>query len=186
MRDRLLDAAIDVLAADGVAGVTTRRVAAEVGASAPAIYELFGDKSGLVRAVFFEGFRRLGSALADLPPPTGAVDDLVRAASTFRAFAQANPRLFEVMYTRPFADFDPSTAERDLGGVTRRALIDRIDACVESGALRADPTDIAHALLGLVIGLVTEETGGWLGAKPADRDRRWRVAIEAMLTGFGG
>ena len=44
---------------DGIAGFTTRRVAQEAETSTPAVYELFGDKAGLVREVFFEGFRLL-------------------------------------------------------------------------------------------------------------------------------
>ena len=44
---------------DGVAAFTTRNVARGAATSIPAVYELFGDKSGLVREVFFEGFRQL-------------------------------------------------------------------------------------------------------------------------------
>ena len=59
MRERVLQAAMDMLASDGVAEFTTRRLAQHAGTSTPAVYELFGDKAGLVREVFFEGFRLL-------------------------------------------------------------------------------------------------------------------------------
>lgn len=184
LRHRLLDVAVDLLADGGVAAVTTRRVAEAAGASPPAIYELFRDKAGLVRAVFFEGFRRLGAELDALPTPTGEVDEVVAAVEVFRRFTRANPRLFEVMYSRPFAAFTPTPEEQALGDGTRRSLVDRVARCVEAGGLAADPTDIAHALLGLAIGLATQETAGWLGATDADADRRWDQATRALLDGY--
>jgi AcrR family transcriptional regulator len=63
MRDRVLSAAVEILATDGVAGLTARRVAHDAQTSTPAVYELFGDKGGLIRAVFFEGFRLLAGHL---------------------------------------------------------------------------------------------------------------------------
>ena len=49
MRDRVLAAAVDLLAQEGAAGLTARSLAARAETSAPALYELFGDKSGVVR-----------------------------------------------------------------------------------------------------------------------------------------
>lgn len=184
LRDRLLHATIDLLAEEGASAVSTRRVASRVGAQAPAIYELFADKAGLVRAVFFEGFRRLGEALDDLPPPSGEPDDVVASMEVFRAFVQANPQLFAVMYSRPFAEFSPTAEEQALGDRTRAHLVDRIRACTESGTLTGDPVDLAHGVLALAIGLATQETGGWLGHTAGDRDRRWSDATRALLAGY--
>jgi AcrR family transcriptional regulator len=185
LRDRLLDAAIDVLAEDGVAAVTTRAVAARAGTTAPAIYELFTDKAGLVRAVFFKGFEQLGGMLEALPDPTGTPDEITATVEVFRAFTRSHPRLFEVMYSRPFADFQPSPDEQALGDTTRAALVARARACVDAGHLTGDPVDIAHAVLGLAIGLATQEAAGWLGSTPRDRTRRWNAAVEALVAGFG-
>ena len=54
LRDQVLKVAISTLNEDGLSGFTTRRVAELAGTSVPAVYELFQDKPGLVRAVFFE------------------------------------------------------------------------------------------------------------------------------------
>jgi AcrR family transcriptional regulator len=59
LRERMLRVAVDALESEGVGGFTTRRVAQEAANRLPAVYELFGDKAGLVRAIFFEGFRLL-------------------------------------------------------------------------------------------------------------------------------
>ena len=72
LRDRLLDVAIATLSEEGIARFTTRRVAERAGTSVPAVYELFDDKAGLVRAMFFEGFRLLGGELAKVPVTDGS------------------------------------------------------------------------------------------------------------------
>ena len=64
LRDRVLGVAITTLGEEGIARFTTRRVAERAGTSVPAVYELFDDKAGLVRAMFFEGFRLLGDTYA--------------------------------------------------------------------------------------------------------------------------
>jgi AcrR family transcriptional regulator len=185
LRQQLVDVTVDLLASEGAAAITTRRVASRANTSAPAIFELFGDKTGLVRALFFEGFRRLRAHLEELPPARGAVADLIEFVHTFRAFTLEHPALFEVMYNKPFEAFSPSTDERAVGDATRSILVDRTAACVQAGRLRGDPVDIAHAILALAIGLATQETAGWLGSTRRARDRRWEHGVDALLRGFG-
>ena len=80
-----------MLSEDGVSGFTTRRVAERAQTSVPAVYELFTDKAGLVRAVYFEGFRRLGRALAAVPETTAPLVDLERLIPVFRRFCLDYP-----------------------------------------------------------------------------------------------
>ncbi len=69
LREHVLDVAIAMLAADGVTGFTTRRLAQRAQTSTPAVYELFGDKAGLLREVFFAGFRLLRGRRCAWPGP---------------------------------------------------------------------------------------------------------------------
>ena len=81
LRDRVLAAAVDLLAEEGAAGLTARSLAARAETSAPALYELFGDKSGVVRELYFEGFRQLFGELAALGESADPVADLWALAS---------------------------------------------------------------------------------------------------------
>jgi AcrR family transcriptional regulator len=184
LRERLVRAAVDTLAEHGPAGFTTRRVAACAATSVPAVYELFGDKAGLVREVFFEGFRRLGDALAALPRPAGPRADLERAIHVLRRFTVDNVELAGVMFGRPFTAFDPGPAELAAGAAVREAVLSRVRRCVESGALAGDPVDIAHVLLALVQGLAGQQAAGWLGTSRASVNRRWALGCRAVLDGF--
>ncbi len=134
LRDRVLAVAVDLLAEEGAAGLTARSLAARADTSAPALYELFGDKSGVVRELYFEGFRQLseraGGAARRRPtrsPTCGAL------ATAYRRFIRANRELAEVMFSRPFTDFSPdrtswrrrarsaSSSWAGCGGASRRA-----------------------------------------------------------------
>jgi AcrR family transcriptional regulator len=189
LRDRVLRVAVDTLTGEGVAGFTTRRVAQQAATSTPAVYELFGDKAGLVREVYFEGFRLLRRRLDALNDGDDPRADLVRLMQLFREFVRRNPVLADVMFSRPFADFDPGPAERDAGSQVREFTVAHVQRCMDAGILRAgagtgNATDVAHALLALAQGLAAQENAGWLGTSKASRDRRWKLAIGAMLDGL--
>lgn len=184
LRDRLITAAVAVLEEEGVGGLTTRKVAHDAATSTPAVYELFGDKAGLVRGVFFEGFRLLGERLDALRSGADPRRDLLRVVAVLRRFIADNPVLAEVMFSRPFADFDPGRDELAAGARVRRCIESRVRRCMEAGVLAGDETDAGHVLLAVVHGLAAQERAGLLGTSKASVDRRWRLAVEAVLRGL--
>jgi AcrR family transcriptional regulator len=141
-----------MLESDGVGGFTARRIAHEADTSMPAVYELFGDKAGLVREVFFEGFRLLRRQFEQPGEPADPLAALVRVIETFRAFARANPVLSDVMFSQPFADFDPGPAELKAGSAVRDFIVERVRRCLKAGVLAGDELDIAHVLVALAQG----------------------------------
>jgi AcrR family transcriptional regulator len=185
LREHIVQVAVAMLAADGVGGFTTRKVAEQAETSPPAVYELFGDKTGLVREVFFEGFRLLGERLGRLRESDDPYADLLRAVQVLRIFARDNPVLAQIMFSRPFADFDPGPAELQAGAATREFIVHRVRRCIDAGILDGDQTDIAHGLLALAQGLAMQEAAGWLGSTRASVNRRWDLAVHALLAGFG-
>ena len=184
LRDRVLRVAVSTLNEDGLSGLTTRRVAEQAGTSVPAVYELFGDKSGLVRAVFFEGFRMLGHRLLAVPETDDAVADVQRLIPVFRRFCLDYPALARVMFSRPFQDFDPGPEELAASPSVREIFVSRIKRCTDAGLLTGDAVDIAHVLLALAQGLAVQEGGRWLGKSKASVNRRWEVGVTGILRGF--
>jgi len=184
LRRRILNTALDVIAAEGVAGFTTRRVVEGASTSLPAMYELFGDKSGLVREIFFEGFRRLRGELDTLASSTDTRADLVRLVQAFRRFHQRNPVLARVMFSRPFPEFDPGPAEEEAGRSVREHVVGHVQRAIDARVLEGNPTDIAHVILSVAQGMATVEVAGWLGTSKASVERRWTLAIDAVLDGL--
>ena len=184
LRERVLQAAVDMLTTEGVAGVTTRRVAEEAGTSTPAVYELFGDKAGLVREMFFEGFRMLYRRLDELSSSGDPRADMIAVIPVLRGFAQDNPALARLMFSTAFAEFDPGPSERRAGAAVREFIVARVRRCTDARVIAGDPADIAHVLLAVAQGLILQETAGWLGTSTASMDRRWDLATAALANGL--
>jgi AcrR family transcriptional regulator len=184
LKARLLASAVATLETEGVAGLTTRRVASGASTSTPAVYELFGDRAGLVRELFFEGFRRLAERLDEAGQSADPVEDLVCLVEAYRAFVLANLGLAQIMFARPFADFDPGPDEALAGRAARSAVLDCVGRCIDGGEVAGDREDVAHVLLALAQGLAAQEAAGWLGSGAAARERRWRLGVRATLAGF--
>jgi AcrR family transcriptional regulator len=184
LRERVLSVAVGLLASEGVAAFTTRRVAAEAQTSTPAVYELFGGKSGLVREVFFEGFRLLRRRLDTLVDSDDPRADLAALVEIYRGFLGENPVLSELMFSRPFTDFEPGPSELEAGSSVRVFIVEHVRRCVDGGLLEGDPTDIAHVLVSLVQGLAAAESAGRLGSTQKSIDRRWALAIRGVLDGL--
>ena len=72
-------------------------------------------RHGLVREVFFEGFRLLGDRFGKLRDSGDPRADLVRMVGALRVFVRENPVLAQVMFSRPFADFDPGPGDLAAG-----------------------------------------------------------------------
>jgi len=184
--EQVLAAALRLLARDGVGALTARRLATEAGTSPPAIYELFGDKAGVVRAMFFSGFEQLGAALAELEPGQDPIADLLALAQRYRRFVVERPALAAVMFSRPFASFDPAPEESAAGAAVRERIVAAVRRAIAAGRLHGDPTDVAHACVALVHGLAAAESARRLGSSPAAVERRWEGAMRALLRGFAG
>jgi AcrR family transcriptional regulator len=184
LRDHVLSIAVELLARDGVAGFTARRIATEAETSTPAIYELFGDKSGLVREVFFEGFRLLRRELDTAAGSEDPRAQLIELLRRYRGFMRENPVLSQVMFSRPFTDFEPGPSELQASSSVRVFILERVNRCIEAGVLRGDATDIAHVLVALVQGLAGAENAGRLGTSDESVDRRWSLAVGAAIEGL--
>ena len=182
--EQVLAAALRLVARDGVAALTARRLAAEAGTSPAAVYELFGDKAGVVRAIFFAGFEQLAAALSQLAPGDDPLADLLALAQRYRGFILERPALAAVMFSRPFASFDPAPAEAAAGAAVRERIVAAVRRAIAAGRLQGDPTDVAHACVALVHGLAAAESARRLGGSAAAVERRWDVAMRALLRGF--
>jgi hypothetical protein len=85
----------------------------------------------------------------------------------FRVFFRENPVLGDVMFSRPFADFDPGPAELRAGAAVREFIVARVRRGIDAGIVSGDETDVAHVVMALAQGMAAQETAGWLGTSEA-------------------
>ena len=184
LRDQVLRVAVGTLAADGVRGFTTRAVAEGAATSVPAVYELFGDKAGLVREMFFEGFRQLRRRFDELADTDDPRADLGRAVGGFRSFVRRQPAAGPGDVLATVRRLRPGPAEARGRRRGPRSSSSGASGGASTPACCRRPTDIAHTLLALAQGLAAQEAAGWLGRSRPSVDRRWAVGLRAALDGF--
>lgn len=184
LRDDVLAAAMELVEGDRTA-LTARAVAGAAQTSTAAVYELFGDKAGVLRAVFYEAFRRLHDELSAVPTTDDPRADLVSLLAATREFALAHPMWFEVMFARPFAQLVPDPNDSDAAAGIIRLVMDVVDRALTAEVLVGDRRDIAHVVIAVNRGLIASELTGVAGSTAANIDRRWRLGIDAVLDGFG-
>jgi AcrR family transcriptional regulator len=184
-RERLLEAAEHVSAAEGWDAVTIRRVAREAGTSTRAVYALFTSKEGLEQALHEAMFARLHELLVGGPRSGDARRDLLEQALAYRRWAIERPQRYAIAMHRflgpragPRSPEGLAVARAALGelqGVVRR--------CHAAGLLGPrDPEDVVLQLRALVHGLAELENIGLLGADP---EATWRTTTEALIDGLG-
>jgi AcrR family transcriptional regulator len=180
---RLVDEAGRILSAEGPAALSLRRLAQATGTSTMAVYTLFGDKQGLVAAMYRLGYERLGTALR---AAAAGVDDplqaLVRLGRAYRQNALANPHLYELMFGRPIPAFAPDQEAERIADAAYQPLVDTVRRCVTAGALIGDADRIALHLWAVSHGTVSLELAGHLPDDPAARALLYE---EAMVLSSG-
>lgn len=104
---RIIATARQLAEAEGWDAVTTRRLADAIEYSQPVLYSHFQNKDAIIQAVAVQGFAELAAAMGAARQQTpDAQAALLALARAYLTFAQANPALYEAMFTLadlPFA-----------------------------------------------------------------------------------
>jgi AcrR family transcriptional regulator len=167
-RDRLLEAAIRLLAAGGPEALQARRLAAEVGVSTMAVYTHFGGMGKLITEVVREGFIRFGRRMEAVPRSDDPVADLLALGLAYRDHAIENPQLYRLMFgvTSPGGkDVVTSTVGNDLpeGQAAFSQLVGAVTRVIESGPCEEEPVAAAAQIWSAVHGYVLLEIAGFFG-----------------------
>ncbi|MBU2958207.1 TetR/AcrR family transcriptional regulator [Paracoccus sp. 1_MG-2023] len=126
LRDRLIEAGLEILDETGIEELTLRRVAARAGVSHAAPAHHFGSLSGLQNAIAICGFERLRDKLGliedALPDDIAPYDRLARINNGYLEFSATQPGLFQLMFSHA-RHLDPKLqrAASDTWAVLERA-----------------------------------------------------------------
>ncbi|AVV46326.1 WHG domain-containing protein [Streptomyces sp. ID05-04B] len=164
--ERLVQAAVGLLAEQGPSAIKARAVATASGLSTMVVYSHFGGIPELMRAVADHGFTELGSAFARVPVTEDPIADLFAMALTCRRVARENPHLYDLMFGlstratyRPLADTDLRLSGHSPAFRSAHAHV--VAACerlVGSGrVVRQEPEAVAAQLWSVVHGYITLE-----------------------------
>ncbi|GAA3666824.1 TetR family transcriptional regulator [Lentzea atacamensis] len=176
-RERILAAAIELVDAVGVEGMSIRDVCAAAGVTPPTVYHYFGDKKGLLDAVVAAGFERYLQEKRDRAESADPVEDLRRGWDGHVEFGLRNPALYGLMYGGARTSQHPAAAE---GERILRRIVTRIG---EAGLLTMPVDDavqtIHAATVGATILLITNPGAAGLSART-----REAVLGSVLVTGL--
>ena len=184
---RLVEVTARLLAEDGPAGVSARRVATEAGASTMAVYTHFGSMDELLASVRREGFYRFGAALERFAPTADAVADLMVQGWAYRAFARHDEHLYRVMFEARGADgFVASDEDVAAAMATFESLLDRLGRCVDAGSFAVDDLVLAGEVTwSTTHGHAMIELGGYHASLGRDARRSFAECLLRLAVGFG-
>jgi len=181
LTSRLIDEAARLLAEQGPAGLSLRKLAAAVGTSTMTVYTRFGDKQGLLEAMYREGFRRLGERMRTATAETA---DSLALGHAYRLAALESPHLYGLMFGPPPPDLQPSEDAEKAADATYTPVVEAVREAVELGALVGDPEEIARYMWAVAHGMISLELSGRLSGTPHDAARRYDEALRLAAQPF--
>jgi len=185
-RTRILTAAKAIHEHAGVDGLSMRRIAAQLGVTAPAIYHHFVNRDAILEAVSDDGFdrlvARLGRPSRKRPPLRRCLDILVG----YREFALDEPHLFAVMFVahrKRARRFPDDFAARRSAAFS--LLADRVAAAMAARELRDDdPNEVALTLWAHAHGLILLQRAGRFGHQLAPYRRAFDRSLDRLVAGL--
>lgn len=142
-----------------------RRLAKDVGVTAPALYRHFGSKEELLLAVVEQAYDVFSRYLYRALRGSSAEERFHLAGEAYLDFALENPRLYEALYTTPEA-LGMEGFPREIGELAcaiGQFWHDRVREMIDAGFLRsADPEDLARTMWAHAHGLMSIYLRGML------------------------
>jgi AcrR family transcriptional regulator len=104
----ILDAAWDLVRADGLGSLAMRDLGVRVGMRAQSLYVYFPSKYAIYDAMFAAGNHELLHRLTELAPARDPVERLRRSLRVFLDFCVEDPVRYQLLFQRTIPGFEPS------------------------------------------------------------------------------
>ena len=183
MEGALLSSAEDILESEGPDGLSVRRIAAAAGVAPMGVYNHFESKSGIIEALYIQGFARLGAAMQAMAQIADPSEALLEGARRYRELALAHPMAYQLMFLRAVPGFEPT--DHALGECTGayEHLVASVERAMQAGVIvEGEPTETAQLIWATIHGWVSLDLLN-LGFVE-DRDAGYERLCRALLRGL--
>lgn len=157
LKNALIQAGVEILAEEGVSGLSLRKVALKAGVSHSAPYAHFVDKQALIAAISTEGFRQLYERVSTVTEKykSQPKKQLIEVAWAYVQFAMDDPDRFKVMFSAVLEkekQYPEFVTESQKNFQLVKMIVEANQA---SGQLRSGPPELAAlSAWGIVHGFV--------------------------------
>lgn len=181
LRSAILGAAADLLADQGFDAMSVRAIAGRVGASTKVIYSHFGGKSGIVEALYQDGFARLAADVRAAGSVEGSVSKrILSIAEAYRSFAVGSPAVYELMFGPRVRELLPLPEHRDPVLGASRVIHELLQRGQEEGSIRPGDAHVQTKFIWSALhATVSLELVDWFTEDEAAENHR--VLVDAAL-----
>jgi len=188
MRAEILAAAQHIIRTQGLDRLSLRALAKAVGVTAPALYEYFGSKDEILKALFVQGtgvmLTLLDQTVSETP---GGMETLLAVLNGYRAFARDEPDYFRLLFGSVDPNLDLTEAEHAGMKTIFERFVGVIVTCIETGELQPlPPMILSCSLWALVHGAALLETESFMSRKDkiGETDAPFDAAVKLTLLSF--
>ena len=158
LKNALIQAGVEILAREGVSGLSLRKVAKQAGVSHAAPYSHFADKQALIAAISTEGFKQLFSQIQSVF--AAYKDDpqslLIETGWTYLQFALNEPDRFKLMFSSVLEKEKDYPDFVEISQNNFRQLVEIVERCQQAHVLKdGEPDLIALSVWGTVHGFIS-------------------------------
>jgi AcrR family transcriptional regulator len=196
--EEILDIAVQVMAEQGVAGLSVGEIARRMGIRPPSVYVYFPSKHALYDALFARGARLLLAAMqevlmamqevtAALPVRPATLEEiLLPAAQAFVRWSVEHTAYSQLLFWRPVPGFTPSPEAYQAAIELIELGRDQIKALQDAGLLRAEVSidQIERDWTILLSGVVSQQLSN--APQQAFEEGRFTAAIPGLIAMFAG
>lgn len=167
VRERIRQVAERQIAADGIAALSLRSIATELGWTAASLYRYFANKAELLDALRVAAHNRFSERIEGAHASTDDLWQRSRAiGDAYVDFALGEPAAYQVMFAYEQEEDEKSEKLRIAERRSHRTLTSYVRDMTEAGLLEGEPDMIAHAYWAMIHGLIVLRMAGKLDASP--------------------
>ena len=148
-RSAIIDAAREMIITGGLEALSLRRLARQLGVTAPALYGYVHSKQDLLGAIADLEIQRLAARFADVDD-ADPIDRIRAHSKAYINYARENPELFQVMLLAPPALPDSGLPAESVAPSTTMAFTTAtgaIEDAIAAGAITADDPQMIALML---------------------------------------
>lgn len=181
VEEGLLEAAERILAEEGPAAITVRKVASCAGVAPMGVYNRFNGKQGLLEAMFVRGFQRLREMVASANGPD-AVQRLRAGCVMYREFAVTHPERYRLMFDH-MHDIEPGEQALLEAFASFDQLVQNVTAARQLRPLGVgSDVEVAQQIWSALHGAVSLELTGMMFSE--DPAQSFVLMLDALLAGL--
>ncbi len=185
-RERILDCACGIYLQHGLDGFSMRKLAKEVGVTAPAIYRHYDGREAVLADVLREAHRTFSRYLYAALGAPSPLERFMAAGEQYLSFVLEHPRWYSIMHTAPEhlgMDSVPADIEA-LQQATSQFWHDRVRECMDAGILRrGDPEEASMTMWAHAHGMVQLFQQGCLLAEPDEFRALFKASGRRLMMG---